>query len=95
MLLFGSYDNAFSLLLGSVWGCANFFCIRKLIISCFTHEWDLLSIAIAVLFKFPLLYLAGFIILNEGFPPLPFLIGMSLIFAAIFLKVTSKALARA
>lgn len=94
MLLLGFYGAAFALALGSFWGCANFYVIKKLIISCFTNTWDLSSIAAAILVKFPVLYGAGFLILRADFPPIPLLFGMSLIFITLLLKITTRSYER-
>ena len=77
-------DNALGVLLGSFWGMANIYFLKKSL-----KEWlkvghrNYLLFYTFIQLKFPLLYLAGYGLLKV-FPALYLVVGSSLPFAAIF-----------
>jgi len=96
IFIFGSYyyDWQYSLgiFAGLLWGSANLWFIRQFVVGYITNkERKPGNLAIIAIFKFPVLYLAGFLLLwLDIFPVFSFVIGFSLIFVVIVLKALGK-----
>ena len=77
-----------AIFLGSLWGCVNLFFIKLLVQEFITAEKrDYLKIWTILGIKFPILYLAGFGLLQVDYlPALNLALGFSLIPAVVFLK---------
>jgi hypothetical protein len=94
--LFGSvyFDwlASVGILAGAVWSCLNLYFIKGLISEVITtgkpRKW--IAVLLAVV-KFPVLYGAGFLLLDLGyFSPAALLAGFSLIFLVALLKVLGR-----
>lgn len=89
------YDFKFGagILAGSIWGCLNLFFLTQLITEIFSpgKEVKKRKVVLIAVVKFPLLYLAGFLLLKMNyFPPLSLVCGFTLIFLVIFLKAMGR-----
>jgi len=78
--------------LGSLWSAANFFLLRQLIVRIVTLEeraWS--TVAFLTLVKFPLLYLAGYLVLSQSAYPVEApLFGFGLPFMVLVLKAGGR-----
>jgi len=81
---------------GGVWSVVNIFFTTKAVRELLRTEGpDKLTVAGILLLKFPVLYLAGYSLLKvPNFAPIHLLIGFSVFFAVIILKVIGRALLR-
>jgi len=89
------YDFKFGagVLAGSVWGCLNLYFLAQLITEIFSpgKEIKKRKVVLITVVKFPLLYLAGFLLLKMNyFPPISLVCGFTLIFLVIFLKAMGR-----
>jgi len=97
-LLFVSayYDWRFGLgvFLGTAWGIANFHFLSELVVAAVTPGIpDKRKTVLLALIKFPVLYFAGYLLLKHtGLPVLSSLIGFSLLFVVVVLKVLGRLL---
>lgn len=98
--LFGSvyFDwlESVGVLVGAVWGVANLYFLRSLVVETLTpKKTRKLAAIIWGIFKFPVLYGAGYFVLAAGwFSPASLLIGFSLIFLVAVLKVLGRLVTR-
>lgn len=85
---------ALGFLLGSLWSIGNLYLLRQLVSRWITvEERPWLPLAVLALFKFPLLYLAGFWVLRQTLYPVPApLLGFGLPFAVLVLKAGGRLL---
>lgn len=57
-------EGGAAVLAGTVWGIANLYMIKMLVLSAFNRDGvNYLRLILAIVIKFPLIYLAGFILL--------------------------------
>lgn len=75
-------------LVGAIWGCANFYMIKEVLKKLiFPGVRSALQIIFVLIVKFPLLYLAGYgLLMIPYFKPLYLIIGFSLFFPLILLN---------
>jgi len=96
--VFGIYYFGFwpalGFLSGGIWGMVNIFFITGLVRASIRPEGvDVIRTAGLAVVKFPLLYLAGYFLLKvPRFEPLQLLVGFSLLFAVMVLKVVARAI---
>ncbi len=85
---------ALAVFFGGVWGMINLLFLSALVRAAIRPDAvDKMQVAGLALIKFPLLYLSGYFLLKvKQFEPLHLLIGFSILFAVIVLKVISRAL---
>jgi hypothetical protein len=89
------YDFKFGagILAGCIWGCLNLYFLTQLITQIFSpgKEVKKRKVVLIAVVKFPLLYLAGFLLLKMNyFPPISLVCGFTLIFLVIFLKALGR-----
>ncbi|MFH1335529.1 MAG: ATP synthase subunit I [Candidatus Zixiibacteriota bacterium] len=89
------YDFKFGagILAGSAWGCLNLYFMTKLITEIFSpgKEVKKRKVVLIAVVKFPLLYLAGYLLFKMNyFPPISLVCGFTLIFLVIFLKAMGR-----
>lgn len=97
LLLFSYYKGtswALGFALGSLWSVANFYLLGQLVVRSLTlseRSWS--AIAVLALVKFPLLYLAGYLVLRQtAYPVTAPLFGFALPFAVLVLKAAGRML---
>lgn len=81
------------ILAGSVWGCLNLWFLTQLITEIFSpgKEVKKRKVIIIAVVKFPLLYAAGYCLLEiVHLTPVSLLIGFTLIFLVMFLKALGR-----
>lgn len=90
---FGTY-TALAVFSGGVWGIVNLIFLSAVVRSAIRPEGiDTARLIVALLVKFPLLYLAGYALLKvPQFSPLNLLIGFSICLAVLALKALGRAL---
>ena len=90
LFYFGVYP-ALAVLSGGVWGLLNFIFLSGLIRHAMRPEGaDGRKVALFALFKFPLLYAAGYFLLRvPQFGPVPLLIGFSIVLAVLVLRAAA------
>lgn len=81
-------QEGFSALFGALWGCLNLYLIQELVKSLFLPGTrNYLKILVCLTAKFPLVYIAGYIVLTmTHWPPVYSLIGFSLLFVVFLMK---------
>ncbi len=89
------YDFEFGggILAGTAWGCLNLLFLTNLITEVFSPGKEVRKgrIVLIAVFKFPLLYAAGYLLLRiKYFPPESLLIGFTLLFVVMFLKAMGR-----
>ena len=95
-LLFGTYYYGFypalAFFSGGVWGMINLFFLMGVVKAAIRPDGaDKIKAIGMMIFKFPLLYLAGYFLLKvPQFEPLHLLAGFSLLFVIIVLKVLGR-----
>ena len=88
------YDVSFGLgmLIGCLWGVANFWAITRVLTAVMTRgPIDRHRAFIFAAIKFPVLYVAGFLLLRSGwFEPISLVAGFSLLFLVVLLKALGR-----
>ncbi len=89
------YNFRFSagILAGSAWGCLNLWFLTQLISEIFSPGKEIKKgkVILITVVKFPLLYAAGYLLLEIiHLPPIGLLVGFTLIFLVMFLKALGR-----
>ncbi len=86
---------AVSFIFGCLWGCANLFLLKMLVMRLIVHEprKNIKTIIAVLLVKFPILYLAGYLLVKWPYLSVYGLLwGFSAILIVTLLKIASRAI---
>lgn len=87
-IFYSSSLDAFSMLIGAGWGCANFYLLKQFLVKVLNKDKngkDITNFIVIAFIKFPFLYGIGYLILKtDFFSVIPIVIGFSLLFVVIF-----------
>lgn len=90
--LYQGFESSFGVLAGATWGALNLLLIKNLVQTILvTHIRDYAKLFTNVLLKFPLLYTAGYFLLDSPYLPLySVIVGSTFVFIAIFLNTLKQ-----